>query len=161
MMKYNEKEIMSISYYKPLLLERTKLINSQDPFVFQDLLREYKGLDTTSSAALRAVCTLTNAILTHERLYFAMTRDDIKNMMKLDSNIPKNLRKGFNNGQWSIILMKLYNDFGVIKLLHQGNTKRASAFEVIHPDIVQYLEPKVNREKQLEETLAFCQKKSQ
>lgn len=158
--KFGTKDSSKIIESKGLMLNTIRHITYQDPEVFQMIKNDYNDIDKSSRALQKAYTSLICAILTHERIYFALTRKNMLTLMLTDPNIPKELRSGFSPNEWPRLKAKFYNECCLLKLIYQGEKRMASAYEVIHPEILKYLEPKVDREKQLQETLAFCQKKS-
>lgn len=144
---------------KGLLLSVVQLIKPQDPEIFQILKADYEQINKSSKAAEKAALSLIGGILTHKRIYFAMTVKSLKKLMLSDPNIPDEFKSGFSPNDWSRLLSCFYNDLGLIKLKYPGVKRKASAFEVIDPELLAYLTPKVDAEAQLAETLKFCQKK--
>lgn len=158
-MKFKLNETAVNTESKGILLNTTKLISPEDPEIFQSLKLEYDDMNSTSKFMAKGAAALICAILTHERVYFAMTRKTLQNLMLNDPNLPAELRKSFSPNNWARMLSAFYNDFGLIKLKVPGTKRRSSVFEVVHPEILTYLTPKVNAEKQLIDAVKFSQGK--
>jgi hypothetical protein len=154
-MSFNIKQTAQQADKDKVLLSHIRPIVETDCPLLLSILQDYNALTKASNEYERATCTLITAILQQERLYFALSRNAMRDLMIKDENLGRH-RATFSNGVWPSLLAKFYNDFGLIKLIQQGNTRTASIFEVVHPELVSYLKTKIaDIEKQKVEALAF------
>jgi hypothetical protein len=150
---FKAKALSKLGINQVVLLKETTLLTSTHNALLASLRDDYLNLDDKSNVYEKAFLTLLNAILTQERVYFALSRRSMQELMRNDLNF-KN-PEAFSNNSWAAILAKFYNQFKVIRLIKQGTTRTASAFEVIHPEILTHLSH-IDKKSQKEKTMAFC-----
>jgi hypothetical protein len=124
--------------------------------IWERMASTYKDMDAKDPVS-RTLTSITNSILHQERIIFAFSKESLMSLVETDKNIPEKHRKAFSDRFYSIIRAKLY-EYRMVKLVYQGDgTKnQASAFEVIDSDLLDYLNRTVDKNKQMIDTLAYC-----
>ncbi len=160
-MSFNLKSLVAQDIKTNPVLTHVRKINSNDCQLLISLLQEYAQLDLDSPAYQKAFLSVAATIILQERVYFCLTRRGLAELMKNDSNYPENITKTFMSSNFNLILAKLTNVFNLFELVKPGDKKKRSAavYKVSHPEILKYLQDKVDQNKQLNQCLDFSARK--
>lgn len=160
-MSFNLKSLVEQDIKASPVLSYIRKINPNDGQLLTSLLQEYAELDLNSPAYQKAFLSVAAAIILQERIYFCLTRRSLVELMKSDLNYPLDITKTFKSNHFNMILAKLINVFKLFELVQPGDYKKRSAavYKVSHPDILKYLQDKVNQNSQLNQCIAFSDKK--
>lgn len=160
-MSLNIKSLVDNDLKNSPLLTNVRKINTRDCPLLLLLLNDYNDLDKTSPAYQKAACSVIAAILLQERVYFCLSRRVLFDLMQNDINYPENISRGFRSENYNIILAKLINVFNIFELVQSGDKKKrtVAVYKVSHPEILNYLQNKVDENSQLNQCLAFSNKK--
>lgn len=132
-----------------LLQKCTTIPKKTNKPLWQALQTQYKVAGMQDSIGM-AICSIINSIITQKRIYFAMSRESLKELMGQDHN---HNFEGFKNTHYAKILRQLY-EMNIVKKIFEIKGK-ATGFEVIDSDLVLYLN-NVNRNQQYLEISSFC-----
>lgn len=138
-----------------VVLQYIRRIKPDDTAPLLSILEDYKALTIESSFLERATCTLIASILLQERVYFLLTRDGFRSIMKRDSNLINNV-KTFSDRDWSKLLSFWYEN-NIIELLVKGDKRNAAIYQVKHPVMLSYLNEKIDAAKQLQEIVLIAE----
>ena len=111
------------------------------------LKHEYGKVNTPIG---RALCSIVNSILFQQRVYFSLTRADLREMVTEDRNHVQ--IRSFKNETYSKIRALLFEN-GIAEEVFKGTGKQVSILKIVDKNLLKYL--KVNVEAQKEESLIF------
>lgn len=160
-MTLNIKSLVDNDLKNSPLLSNVRKITLQDCPLLVSLLNEYNDIDQNSPSYQKAACSVIAAILLQERVYFCLGRRGLLDLMANDVNYPVNVTRSFSPKYYNLILAKLINVFKIFELVQAGSPKKrtVAVYKVSHPDILNYLQPRVNENTQLNQCIAFSGRK--
>lgn len=123
-------------FYNYVLLVHIRKISSGDCSLLLDLKKDYRTLNKYSPVEYRAYLTLLTAILMQRRIFFCLTRDSLKKLMK--KNVNCKIKGAFSNRDWKNILIFFYKA-GLIEQVKSPTKRTAGVYKVMNPDIYNYL----------------------
>lgn len=121
--------------------------------IWIELKQKYESVDL-ADPILRASLSLMNSILTQERVYFAMNRRGLKELIEKDLNIDERYRLGFKDQYYSAIIHSLI-DWGIIIRLKTASRGKAGIFQVVHEGLLNYLMKRVDSKLQFTQAMEF------
>lgn len=160
-MSLNIKSLVDRDLKNSPLLSNVRKITTRDCPLLISLLNDYNDLDKNSPSYQKAACSVIAAILLQERVYFCLSRRTLSDLMLNDTNYPENITRGFKANHYKLIFAKLINVFKIFELVQSGDRKNraSSIYKVSHPEILTYLQNKVDHNEQLNQCLSFTDRK--
>ena len=154
---------------KLVSLKSTRAISKAD-LEFPEWIELQEVYKSISEKSDKPIVSILNSILHQRRVYFVMTRDSVRELVKSDANWKGSA--GLSNDNWGTLLVTMENA-GLIKCVQVGMPKadrqtdgtlkagrktKASIFKVIDPEVLKYLV--IDEEKQFQECVDFIEEKS-
>ena len=130
-----------------VLLQETREINQNLVNLFKDceyLFQQYKEYDKETNkkddSIVKIAISILNSILYQRRVFFCITRDGVKNLVKNDKNWKINISWA-NDYYKSVIRFLTYKDDPTIRQIkYRGyNSRKPIMFEVIDPDLIEMI----------------------
>lgn len=159
MIKLDIASKQEVSKTLPLLVITRKIVD-EDRFaheVWVWMKDQYSNINEADAIG-KLVCSVINAILTQERICFAISRRGLQELLKNDKNF-NTVGLGFNNNIYPTIIAKLH-EWGIVKTIHESTGYSATGYEVIEEGLLAHLGRKVDRNTQYVEVLKFCEEYS-
>jgi hypothetical protein len=129
---------------KLIILEKTRKIpDNEDLEEWVSLKEDYKKL-SQSSWEDRAMVSMVNAILLQRRVVFILTRKNFRELLRNDRNWKKKI--GIRNDNWRKLILTATN-CNIIKCIHKPTNNSCGVYEVIHKDILKYLNVDVKQQR--------------
>jgi hypothetical protein len=141
-----------------ILLSRTRKIQDVDLIhpTWRALADAYKDADRNGyDPHLRAILSLVNAALTHNKVAFAITRKNWQELVREDQNYQTKQGEAFGSNYYKSILA-LAVDSDMVEVIFVGRGRAPMGLILSYEPIVKYMT--VNREEQVEELRSFLNK---
>lgn len=142
-----------------ILLSRTRKIQESDLVhpVWQVLAKNYEDVDANGyDTHLRAIVSLTNAALTHNKVAFAITRNNWQEIVRKDPNYNTEQGKAFGSNLYkSIVALAVKSELFEVLVPGKGRTPMGMVF--CYEPIIKHMT--VNYEEQINELKVFLEKK--
>jgi len=141
-----------------ILLSRTRRIQDADLVhpVWKALKDSYDSVDVNGyDPHLRAITSLVNAALTHNKIAFAVTRNKWQQIVRGDENYSTRKNEAFGSNYYKSILA-LAVESGLFEIKFEGKGRAPMGLVFVYETIVRHMT--VNREEQVEELRAFLNK---
>lgn len=116
---------INLKSYTPILMYTT---NIQTIHTVQRWLEIKSFYETTESSLSKILVSILNSIATQNRLYFCITREKIRFLIKNDVNW-KNEKPEFSNDSWKTIL-RLLHDTDICILEEKGTGRKPSIYRL-------------------------------
>lgn len=160
-MTIKDIDFENISEEKSVLLQCTTEVTEDllevNPDPWKGICAQYKKT-SERPIVIKSLVSIMNSIFTHRRVIFCLSRESLRKLLKSDKNWRDyNKRVSLKNDNYKIILKLLYVN-NVVKEVDQKN-RNIMIFEVVHPDILESLNPSMTKDKQLEQCLDFASDK--
>lgn len=149
-----DQAVAALRNSTPILMHVSKLSEDMKSPGWNYLLEEYQ---TAREPLARVLVTILNAIVTQQRVYFAITRDMVRQMVQADQNWSE--RPGFGNDQWRIIL-RLLADTQIANVVHKGKGARPSVYR-LGERWLYLIETSVNHQSQEAATISFVERSTE
>lgn len=152
-MKHPDEILKERQLGQIVISETTKLPKEPKDDVWAILAEHYRA-NRKHPQYIKAVTSILNAILTHKRVHFVLTRESTTELLKNDKNHRAN-KAAFDFHDYPSILGTL-QDAGYLTITYK-EPKGSWAFELIEPTMLAHLS-NVDAEQQKAETLLFVKK---
>jgi len=129
-----------------ITLQKTKKITKDD---LPEWLHLKEAYDETEDSIQRTIVSLFNSIMYQRRLYFVLTRDATKRLVREDKN--HKIKTAFRNNYWQTIIAKCTNELKMLELVAIENN--VAVYKCIDETIRNYI--KIDEQKQLQETIDY------
>jgi hypothetical protein len=129
-----------------ITLQKTKKIAKDD---LPEWLQLKEAYDETEDSIQRTIVSLFNSIMYQRRLYFVLTRDVTKRLVREDKN--HKIKTAFRNNYWQTIIAKCTNELKMLELVAIENN--VAVYKCIDETIRNYI--KIDEQKQFQETIDF------
>ncbi len=127
--------------------------------VWDWLKEQYNDINEYDSVS-KAMVSVLNSILNQERIFFAISRKGMLELVKSDMNFKTTKGTGFKTTLYSKILSKLQEDGYISKFQDSDNGLTATGYEVCDEYLLSYLDRKIDRIKQQKEVSDFVSRNS-
>lgn len=115
-----------------ITLQKTKKITKDD---LPEWLHLKEAYDETEDSIQRTIVSLFNSIMYQRRLYFVLTRDATKRLVREDKN--HKIKTAFRNNYWQTIIAKCTNELKMLELVAIENN--VAVYKCIDETIRNYI----------------------